>query len=65
MLPLEWRANALRVLDIENPPQVQYPLPFRQAFEAARLETVIAARDYGKHVVAGARKRHGVEAGVA
>ncbi len=34
-------------IDIENPPQVQYLLPFRGAFEAAGAETVITARDYG------------------
>lgn len=34
-------------IDIENPPQVQYLLPFRAAFEAAGFETVITARDYG------------------
>ena len=37
-------------IDIENPPQVQYLLPFRKAFEAAGLETVITARDYGSTV---------------
>ena len=48
---LESRANPFRVwIDIENPPQVQYLLPFRQAFEAAGLETVITARDYGSTV---------------
>ena len=48
---LESRANPLKVwIDIENPPQVQYLLPFRQAFEAAGLETVITARDYGSTV---------------
>jgi predicted glycosyltransferase len=51
MLLLESRANPSRVwIDIENPPQVQYLLPFRQAFEAAGLETVITARDYGSTV---------------
>ena len=37
-------------IDIENPPQVQYLLPFWQAFEAAGLKTVITARDYGSTV---------------
>jgi predicted glycosyltransferase len=51
MLLLESRANPSRVwIDIENPPQVQYLLPFRGAFEAAGLETVITARDYGSTV---------------
>lgn len=34
-------------IDIENPPQVQYLLPFRQAFVSVGVETVITARDYG------------------
>jgi len=34
-------------IDIDNPPQVQYLLPFRAAFAAAGVETVITARDYG------------------
>jgi predicted glycosyltransferase len=33
-------------IDIENPPQVQYLLPFRAAFEAAGLRTVITSRDH-------------------
>ncbi len=37
-------------IDIDNPPQVQYLLPFRAAFEAAGAGTVITARDYGKTV---------------
>jgi uncharacterized protein len=37
-------------IDIENPPQVQYLLPFRRAFEAAGAETVITARDYGSTI---------------
>lgn len=37
-------------IDIENPPQVQYLLAFRQAFRAAGCETVITARDYGSTV---------------
>jgi uncharacterized protein len=37
-------------IDIENPPQVQYLLPFRAAFEATGVETVITARDYGSTV---------------
>ena len=46
-------------IDIDNPPQVQYLLPFRNAFEAAGLDTVVTARDYGRTVemlqAAGAR----------
>jgi uncharacterized protein len=34
-------------IDIDNPPQVQYLLPFRGAFEDAGTETVLTARDYG------------------
>jgi uncharacterized protein len=41
--PLVW-------IDIDNPPQVQYLLPFRAAFEAAGLDTVVTARDYGRTV---------------
>ena len=37
-------------LDIDNPPQVQYLLPFRRAFAAAGAEVVITARDYGDTV---------------
>jgi uncharacterized protein len=37
-------------VDIENPPQVQYLLPLRQAFERAGAEVVITARDYGSTV---------------
>lgn len=37
-------------IDVENPPQVQYLLPFREAFAAAGIETVITARDYGSTV---------------
>jgi hypothetical protein len=37
-------------IDIDNPPQVQYLLPFRDAFAAAGAETVITARDYGSTV---------------
>ncbi len=37
-------------IDVDNPPQVQYLLPFRAAFEAAGLETIITARDYGQTV---------------
>lgn len=46
-------------IDIDNPPQVQYLLPFCRAIEAAGLDTVITARDYGRTVemlrAAGAR----------
>jgi len=34
-------------IDVDNPPQVQYLLPFRAAFEAAGVGTVVTARDYG------------------
>jgi hypothetical protein len=34
-------------IDIDNPPQVQYLLPFRRAFEAQGFDTVVTARDYG------------------
>ncbi|HEY6782315.1 MAG TPA: DUF354 domain-containing protein, partial [Candidatus Dormibacteraeota bacterium] len=37
-------------IDIDNPPQVQYLLPFRAAFASAAAETVITARDYGTTV---------------
>lgn len=37
-------------IDIDNPPQVQYLLPFRNVFESAGAETVITARDYGGNV---------------
>jgi uncharacterized protein len=33
-------------IDIENPPQVQYLLPFKGAFEAAGAEVAVTARDY-------------------
>jgi predicted glycosyltransferase len=40
--------TAVRVwIDIENPPQVKYLLPFRAAFEAAGADVVVTARDYG------------------
>ena len=34
-------------IDIENPPQVQYLVPFIGAFEAAGADVVVTARDYG------------------
>jgi uncharacterized protein len=34
-------------VDIENPPQVQYLLPFKEAFEQAGHEVTLTARDYG------------------
>jgi uncharacterized protein len=37
-------------IDIDNPPQVQYLLPFRAAFGTRGAETVITARDYGNTV---------------
>ena len=46
-------------IDIDNPPQVQYLLPFVAAFEAMGAEAVLTARDYGATVTlleqAGAR----------
>jgi predicted glycosyltransferase len=33
-------------IDIENPPQVQYLLPFKGAFEAAGADVAVTARDY-------------------
>jgi uncharacterized protein len=49
-------------IDIDNPPQVQYLLPFRAAFAAAGVETLITARDYGDTVAL--LERAGVEAHV-
>jgi predicted glycosyltransferase len=49
-------------IDIDNPPQVQYLLPFKAAFEEAGAETVITARDYGSTVTL--LERAGVEAHV-
>lgn len=37
-------------IDIDNPPQVQYLLPFRDAFTEAGADVVITARDYGSTV---------------
>jgi uncharacterized protein len=34
-------------IDIDNPPQVQYLLPFRRALEAAGADVLVTARDYG------------------
>ncbi len=34
-------------IDIDNPPQVQYLLPFCSVFERAGCEVVVTARDYG------------------
>jgi predicted glycosyltransferase len=34
-------------IDIDNPPQVQYLLPFKAPFEARGFEVVVTARDYG------------------
>lgn len=50
-------------IDIDNPPQVQYLLPFRAAFEAAGVGTVITARDYGSSLEM--LDRAGVEAHVS
>jgi predicted glycosyltransferase len=49
-------------IDIDNPPQVQYLLPFRAAFEAVGAEVVLTARDYGATVAL--LKRAGAEAEV-
>jgi predicted glycosyltransferase len=41
------RSAAVHVwIDIENPPQVQYLLPFRRAFEEAGAVVTVTARDY-------------------
>jgi predicted glycosyltransferase len=37
-------------IDVDNPAQVQYLIPFRAAFEAAGAETVVTARDNGSVV---------------
>ncbi len=37
-------------IDIENPPQVQYLLPFRRAFEDVGVATAVTTRDYGSTV---------------
>jgi uncharacterized protein len=42
-------------IDIENPPQVQYLLPLRRAFEAAGIATTVTTRDYGATVAMLAR----------
>jgi predicted glycosyltransferase len=34
-------------IDVENPPQVQYLLPFWRAFTGLGISTVLTARDYG------------------
>lgn len=34
-------------IDVENPPQVQYMLPFWRAFEGLGIPTLLTARDYG------------------
>jgi uncharacterized protein len=35
-------------IDIDNPPQVQYLVPFVEAFRTAGAEVVVTARDYGE-----------------
>jgi predicted glycosyltransferase len=35
-------------IDVDNPPQVQYLVPFADAFRAAGAEVVLTARDYGE-----------------
>ena len=49
-------------IDIDNPPQVQYLLPFRDAFVAAGADVVITARDYGSTIAL--HERAGVEPAV-
>jgi uncharacterized protein len=49
-------------IDIDNPPQVQYLLPFRRSFADAGAEVVITARDYGSTVAL--LERAGIEAAV-
>jgi uncharacterized protein len=44
---LESGAAADIWIDIDNPPQVQYLLPFKAAFERAGARVVVTARDYG------------------
>lgn len=34
-------------IDIDNPPQVQYLLPFAEAFRSSGADVVVTARDYG------------------
>ena len=34
-------------IDIDNPPQVQYMVPFVDAFERRGLDVLVTARDYG------------------
>jgi uncharacterized protein len=61
LLPL--RRHTVKVwLDIDNPPQVQYLLPFLAAFAAAGARTVITARDYESTLAL--LERAGVEASV-
>jgi predicted glycosyltransferase len=48
-------------IDIENPPQVQYLLPFKGAFEAAGAEVAVTARDYD--MTYALLERRGVEFG--
>jgi predicted glycosyltransferase len=48
---IEAQGSGSRVwIDIDNPPQVQYLLPFDAAFRRAGMATVITARDYGRTV---------------
>jgi predicted glycosyltransferase len=49
-------------IDVDNPPQVQYLVPFKQAFEDTGAEVVITARDYGSTLAL--LERAGVEAHV-
>jgi predicted glycosyltransferase/peptidoglycan/xylan/chitin deacetylase (PgdA/CDA1 family) len=40
--------GALRIwIDIENPPQVQYLLPFHAVFQEANADVLVTVRDYG------------------
>jgi predicted glycosyltransferase len=60
---LSIRSHPVKVwLDIDNPPQVQYLLPFLAAFAAVGARTVITARDYESTVAL--LERAGVEASV-
>jgi uncharacterized protein len=46
-MPGDGHARKLIWIDIENPPQVQYLLPFREAFKRAGADVVVTARDHG------------------
>ena len=42
-----WGEFVLAWIDIDNPPQVQYMVPFVEAFERRGLDVLVTARDYG------------------